>query len=209
MNTEDVTEMQIYRPRTAQTKAVYEMLLNRDSLSLHSGLSQIRRFRRDTCAMQVFSSPWEIRRGDLQTHSWVEGQHPVEAPPHIAKRCMRRHNPNPRVERSETQTRPPFLAAEFSASAEAPDVLRGAADEVGFPGEGSQPLPAFGTPRIFFEKGACGQLRAKVQQFLCFLRCWLPLRRRASWTLSARRTVDKVKPLRLHPEGQCRAMYPD
>ena len=32
----DVTEMQIYRPRTAQTKAVYEMLLNRSPLSLES-----------------------------------------------------------------------------------------------------------------------------------------------------------------------------
>ena len=34
--TKDVTEMQIYRPRTAQTKAVYEMLLNRAPLSVES-----------------------------------------------------------------------------------------------------------------------------------------------------------------------------
>lgn len=30
-NAQDVTEMQIYRPRTAQTKAVYEMMLNRQT----------------------------------------------------------------------------------------------------------------------------------------------------------------------------------
>ena len=63
-------------------------------------------------------------------------------------------------------------------SAKAPDVLRGAADEVGKrPGSQS----AFGT--------ACKVVYSFEQKHFIG-RCWLPLRRRASWTLSARRTVD-------------------
>ena len=74
----DVTEMQIYRPRTAQTKAVYEMLLNRSPLSLESCRVMSSDVESSTpvtrkSKLQVFSShlvirPIVLRKGEKHDH---------------------------------------------------------------------------------------------------------------------------------------------
>ena len=87
MNTEDVTEMQIYRPRTAQTKAVYEMLLNRGFLSLQRGRSKI---QKDTCAMPCHAAGLQQPLGDQAGERYPRNLSASETLQHDLPRTVKR-----------------------------------------------------------------------------------------------------------------------